>query len=145
MRAHSETKVSGWSWPSPLPGEWHSFNYYLYTMEQSALLTWMWSPVTWTKDHLLCIEGIKKNRWIRFKYKHFFSNEFTRKYRLRTGGHFVASWIYQLTCSLFGVFKADNLHWIRINRSLRGISYRYYHLNSGLCSAQSYDKLMLNT
>ena len=42
IRAHSETEVSGSSSPSPLRGEWYSFNYYLYTTEQSALRTWMW-------------------------------------------------------------------------------------------------------
>ena len=42
IRAHSETEVSGSSWPSPLRGEWYSFNYYLCTMEQSALRTRVW-------------------------------------------------------------------------------------------------------
>ena len=42
IRVHSETEVSGSSKPSLLWGEWYSFNYYLYTMEQSALRTWMW-------------------------------------------------------------------------------------------------------
>ena len=42
IRAHSETEVFGWSWPSPLWGEWYSFNYYLYTIAQWALRTWVW-------------------------------------------------------------------------------------------------------
>ena len=38
------------TYPSPLRGEWYSFNYYIYTMQQSALQTWMWclrKGVTW--------------------------------------------------------------------------------------------------
>ena len=42
IRAHSETEVSSWNKPSLLWGEWYSFNYNLYAMEQLALRAWVW-------------------------------------------------------------------------------------------------------
>ena len=60
IRAHTETEVSGSSQPSPLRGEWYSFNYYLCTMEQSALRTWVWHSCALNKTSpmlkLKCIQ-----------------------------------------------------------------------------------------
>ena len=51
--AHSQPEVSGWRYPNPLRGEWYSFNYYLYTMEQLTWGPWMSCSYGWSHTSMV--------------------------------------------------------------------------------------------